>query len=118
MNRYFLLILGSISLAPAVYSGDFVALGECAKNLREKLTLEDAMRVGVTRNQKLIDRFISDLKRRIYPLAYDKWHKLDGGIEIRLKAAGHVLGSAIVEVQHRRGAFRQNVRRRRAAAGG
>jgi metallo-beta-lactamase family protein len=64
------------------------------------ITLEDSMRVGVTRNQKLIERFISDLRHRIRPLAYDKWHKLDGGIEIRLKAAGHVLGSAIVEVQH------------------
>lgn len=64
------------------------------------LTLEDAMRVGVTRNQKLIERFLTDLRRHIYPLAYDKWHEIDGGIEIRLKPAGHVLGSAIVEVQH------------------
>ncbi len=64
------------------------------------LMLEDAMRVGVTRNQKLIERFLTDLRRLIRPCAYDKWHKLDGGIEIRLKAAGHVLGSAIVEVQH------------------
>ncbi len=64
------------------------------------LTLEDAMRVGVTRNQKVIERFLDDLRRLIHPLAYDKWHKLDGGIEIRLQPAGHVLGSAIVEVQH------------------
>ncbi|MEZ6137463.1 MAG: MBL fold metallo-hydrolase [Pirellulaceae bacterium] len=62
------------------------------------LMLEDAMRVGVTRNKRLIERFLSDLRGHMRPLKYNKWHSLDGGIELRLSPAGHVLGSAIVEV--------------------
>lgn len=32
------------------------------------------------------------------PMPYGKWHKLDGGTEMRWPA-GHVLGSAYVEIQ-------------------
>lgn len=69
------------------------------------LMLEDAMRVGVTRNKRLIERFLDDLRRHIRPLAYDKWHPLDDGVELRLTPAGHVLGSAIVEVGYREERF-------------
>ncbi len=61
------------------------------------LMLEDALRVGVTRNKRLIERFIHDLRRYVRPMSYDKWHKLDGGLNMRLTPAGHVLGSSIVE---------------------
>lgn len=64
------------------------------------LMLEDAMRVGVTRNKRLIERFLGDLRKHIRPLAYAKWHKIDGGIQLRLMPAGHILGSAVVEVEH------------------
>ncbi|MCA9193312.1 MAG: MBL fold metallo-hydrolase [Planctomycetales bacterium] len=64
------------------------------------LMLEDALRVGVTRNRRMIERFLNDLRHHIRPMAYYKWHKLDGGIELRLTPAGHVLGSSIVEVDH------------------
>lgn len=63
------------------------------------LMLEDAMRVGVTRNKRLIERFLQELKRHIRPLAYERWHKLDGGVELRFQHAGHVLGSAYVEIE-------------------
>ncbi len=65
------------------------------------LMMEDAMRVGVTRNKRLIERFLQDLRRHIRPMSYHKWHKLDGGIEMRLTPAGHVLGSAVVELEYR-----------------
>lgn len=65
------------------------------------LMLEDAMRVGVTRNKRLIERFLGDLRKHIRPLSYAKWHKIDGGIKLRLMPAGHILGSAVVEVDHR-----------------
>lgn len=64
------------------------------------LMLEDAMRVGVTRNKRLIERFLQDLRRHIRPMSYNKWHKIDGGIEMRLTPAGHVLGSAVVEFDY------------------
>jgi metallo-beta-lactamase family protein len=63
------------------------------------LTMEDAMRVGVTRNKKLIENFLKDMRRRLRPLEYGRWHKIDGGVEIRLQPAGHILGSAYVEVE-------------------
>ena len=69
------------------------------------LMLEDAMRVGVTKNQRLIERFLQDLRKHIRPLAYHKWHQLDGGVQIRLSPAGHVLGSAIVEVEYQEERF-------------
>lgn len=65
------------------------------------LTMEDAMRVGVTRNKKLIDQFLQSMRRQLRPLEYGKWHKIDGGVEVRLQPAGHILGSAYVEVEHR-----------------
>ena len=42
------------------------------------LTMEDAMRVGVTRNKKLIENFLKDMRRRLRPLEYGRWHKIDG----------------------------------------
>ncbi|MEZ6076774.1 MAG: hypothetical protein R3C56_14260 [Pirellulaceae bacterium] len=48
----------------------------------------------------MIERFLSDLRKHIRPLAFAKWHHLDGGVEFGLMPAGHVLGSAIVEVEH------------------
>jgi metallo-beta-lactamase family protein len=65
------------------------------------IMMEDALRVGVTRNKRLIERFLQDLRRHVRPMPYYKWHKLDGGIEMRLSPAGHVLGSSIVELDYR-----------------
>jgi len=64
------------------------------------LTMEDALGVGGIRNKKLIERFIQDMRRRLRPLEYSKWHKIEGGVEVRLQPAGHILGSAYVEVEH------------------
>jgi metallo-beta-lactamase family protein len=65
------------------------------------LMLEDSMRLNMTRNQRLIDRFLVDLRAHIRPLSYGKWHGLDGGVELRFSPAGHVLGSAYVEIEFR-----------------
>ncbi|MEO8269278.1 MAG: MBL fold metallo-hydrolase [Aureliella sp.] len=85
-------------LIAAGFNGPIYCTPPTAKLL--PLMLEDAVRVGVTRNKRLIERFLSDLRKHIRPLAFAKWHKLDGGVEVRLMPAGHVLGSAIVEVEH------------------
>lgn len=86
-------------LIAAGFNGPIYCSPPTAKLL--PLMLEDAIRVGVTRNKRLIERFLSDLRRHIRPMPYYKWHKLDGGIEMRLSPAGHVLGSSIVELDHR-----------------
>jgi len=67
--------------------------------------LEDALRLGVTRNKRVIARFLQDLRRHVIPVGYGKWAKLDGGVSFRLTPAGHVLGSAFVEIEHRQQRF-------------
>ncbi len=83
-------------LIAAGFNGPIYCSPPTAKLL--PLMMEDSLRVGVTRNKRLIERFLHDLRKHIRPVSYDKWHKLDGGIEMRLTHAGHVLGSAIVEI--------------------
>lgn len=85
-------------LIAAGFKGPIYCTPPTAKLL--PLMMEDAMRVGVTRNKRLIERFLQDLRRHIRPVPYGKWHALDGGIEMRLTPAGHVLGSAVVEFDY------------------
>ena len=64
------------------------------------MVIEDALEVGFTRNQALIQRVIAQLKRQIVPLPYKQWHALLPGVpglKVRLSPAGHILGSAYVE---------------------
>jgi len=64
------------------------------------LVLEDALKVGVTRNESLIERVLRLLRGRIKALDYGEWHGVidaDPGLRIRLQPAGHILGSAYVE---------------------
>lgn len=61
------------------------------------LVLEDAVRIGFTRDARLVERFIELLRSRIRPLPYDRWQPIDGvDIAVRLRPAGHILGSAYV----------------------
>ena len=63
------------------------------------LVIEDALKVGVTRNAKIINSVVGRLKQLIVPVAYNEWKQVDDGVQIRLQRAGHILGSAYVEVQ-------------------
>ena len=64
------------------------------------LVLEDALKVGVTRNKALIRRVMQQLKRMIRPLPYGEWQPIEVSsktpLSIRLGRAGHILGSAWV----------------------
>ncbi|HLB31586.1 MAG TPA: MBL fold metallo-hydrolase, partial [Gammaproteobacteria bacterium] len=66
------------------------------------LVLEDAIKVGVTRDRELLQRVIGVLKKQLVALPYDKWQRLtlDGAREemlsVRFSQAGHILGSAYV----------------------
>lgn len=84
-------------LIEAGYNGPIYCTPPTAKLL--PLMLEDALRLGVTRNKRVIARFLQELKRLVRPMAYYKHHKLDGGATMRLVPAGHVLGSAYVEIE-------------------
>jgi len=67
------------------------------------LVLEDAVKVGITRDEKLVGRFIAAMKKRLVPLPYGTWHPLgtwDGvDVSLRLQPAGHILGSAYAELK-------------------
>ena len=65
------------------------------------LVIEDALKVGFTRDKQLIEQVLDVLKTLIVPVAYGEWicipdFRAEG---ICFQAAGHILGSAYVEVQ-------------------
>jgi metallo-beta-lactamase family protein len=66
------------------------------------LVLEDALKIGFTRDTKLINSFLRKVETLLMPLPYGKWVTLTG-CKIRLQAAGHILGSAFVEIKTGRG---------------
>ena len=70
------------------------------------LVIEDALKVGVTRDAKLIARVLDRVRQLTVPLPYGQWHSLttgDPSLRLRLKPAGHILGSAYVECDLRQG---------------
>uniref|UniRef100_UPI00356244DA MBL fold metallo-hydrolase RNA specificity domain-containing protein n=1 Tax=Thioalkalivibrio sp. TaxID=2093813 RepID=UPI00356244DA len=66
------------------------------------LVIEDALKVGFTRDRTLIERFLEEVHSRLVPLEYQTWHTVIEDerhhVRIRLQRAGHILGSAYVEV--------------------
>jgi len=66
------------------------------------LMLEDAVKIGISRDQRLIEGFLDHLKTLLIPLPYDQWQVIAtdtaADVAIRLQPAGHILGSAYVEV--------------------
>ena len=66
------------------------------------LVLEDALKVGVTRDEQLIAGFLRAVNRQIVPCAFNQWLSLpeQAGV-FRLQKAGHILGSAYVEIKHK-----------------
>ena len=63
------------------------------------LVMEDALRIGFTRSRRLIEKFLAHIGELLRPLPYHTWHQIPGGPRIRLRPAGHVLGSTIFEVE-------------------
>ena len=89
------------------------------------LVIEDALKIGFTRNAQLIERFQAQLEKQIVSVPYGKWHSIGrasevsdhtvasasttenaeigegtGTTRIKLKRAGHILGSSYVEVSY------------------
>lgn len=76
------------------------------------LVLEDAVKVGFTRNERLIAGFLAKLKEQIVPLPYKHWQTViagSPGLRVRLQPAGHILGSAYVEMDASDGAGTRRV---------
>ena len=106
-------------LLAAGFSGPVYCSEPSAKLL--PLVLEDALKIGFTRNQQLIERFLKQIKQQIQPLPYKQWQDIGtdltfppsgrgmtpeseeieergkSKLRIKLQQAGHILGSAYVE---------------------
>lgn len=63
------------------------------------LVMEDALRIGFTRSRNLITKFLAHIGHQLRPLPYDAWQEIASGLKIRLRPAGHVLGSTIFEIE-------------------
>jgi metallo-beta-lactamase family protein len=78
----------------------------CAASRRRRccpVVLEDAFAVGVTRDARLVERYLKMVEARIRPMPWRTWYPVfsgpKGSCRIRLQRAGHILGSAYVECE-------------------
>ena len=66
------------------------------------LVIEDALKVGFTRDAALIKRFLDAVSSMLKPLPYKKWQTIVDNnnlcVRVRLRRAGHILGSVYVEI--------------------
>jgi metallo-beta-lactamase family protein len=66
------------------------------------LVIEDALKMGFTRDAKLITRFLQTVQQQLRPLDYKYWKEIYSDdnmlLRMRLQRAGHILGSAYVEL--------------------
>jgi len=87
-------------LLAAGFDGPILCSEPSAKLL--PIVLEDAFRLGVSRDQKQVERYIKLIEQCIIALPYKTWFTLqdtpDLHCRIRLQRAGHILGSAFVEI--------------------
>lgn len=87
-------------LLAARFEGPILCSEPSAKLL--PIVLEDAFKLGVSRDQKQVERHIKLIEQRIIALPYNTWFNLreasDLLCRIRLQRAGHILGSAYVEL--------------------
>ncbi|TMM46395.1 MBL fold metallo-hydrolase RNA specificity domain-containing protein [Colwellia ponticola] len=76
------------------------------------LVIEDALKVGVTRNQSIIQACLKLLNNQLVGVEYKKWQpvnslstqlssqvKTKSTAKIKFQVAGHILGSAYVEIE-------------------
>jgi metallo-beta-lactamase family protein len=68
------------------------------------LVLEDALKVGFTRNWRLIGRFLKQIHKQLVPLDYRRWsevplHDSARQLQVKFQPAGHILGSSYIECQ-------------------
>ena len=67
------------------------------------LVIEDALKMGFTRDRRLIEQFLKTVARQLVPIPYREWYTLVDDtafrVRIKLQRAGHILGSAYVEVE-------------------
>ncbi len=88
-------------LLAAGFKGPILCSEPSAKLL--PVVLADAFAVGVTRDARLVERYLKMVEARIRPIPWRTWYPVfsgpQGSCRIRLQRAGHILGSAYVECE-------------------
>jgi len=89
-------------LLAAGFSGPIYATEATAHLL--PLVIEDAIKVGVTRDERLIRLYLKRLASLLVPVPYKQWFAIEGfgtgmngSLKAKFQVAGHILGSAYVE---------------------
>ena len=83
-------------LMAAGFAGPIYCSEPTAKLL--PLVIEDALKIGFTRNERMIRAFQDTVSGRLRPLAYGTWSEILDGVKIRISPAGHILGSCYIEL--------------------
>ncbi|MDY0250128.1 MAG: MBL fold metallo-hydrolase [Pseudomonas sp.] len=85
-------------LLAAGFNGPIICSEPSAKLL--PIVLEDAFKLGVSRDQHLVEKYIKLIASRIIALPYNRWLPMLKApkVSIRLQRAGHILGSAYIEL--------------------
>ena len=96
-------------LLAAGFKGPIFTSAATAKLL--PMVIEDALKVGVTHDRSIIRTCLKLLKQQIFSLEFNKWYPISKDLgtnsetikkhlyKIRLQRAGHILGSAYVEIE-------------------
>lgn len=61
------------------------------------LVLEDAIKVGITRDESIIRPVLKRVQELLVPVPYKEWVQLNDAVKLKFHPAGHILGSAYVE---------------------
>lgn len=87
-------------LLAAGFQGPILCSEASAKLL--PIVLEDAFKLSFSRDQQHVERYIDRVESRLVALPYQHWFTLvdteELNARIRLQRAGHILGSAYVEI--------------------
>lgn len=87
-------------LLAAGFEGPIICSRPSARLL--PLVLEDAFKLGISRDRTLVERYLKTIAERTVALPYNQWFSLVDTAEtttrVRLQRAGHILGSAYVEI--------------------
>lgn len=91
-----------IGRLPYLMSAGFDAPIYCtpASALLLPLVIEDALKLGFTRDRRLIRQFLARVNELLVPVEFNEWRALPGNLnwQVRFQRAGHILGSAFVEI--------------------
>ncbi|WP_144213678.1 MBL fold metallo-hydrolase RNA specificity domain-containing protein [Shewanella donghaensis] len=87
-------------LLAAGFTGPIVATEATVALL--PMVIEDALKVGVTRNKRIIEACLSRLTAQLVAVPYKQWFDIPlqtgAAAKVKFQPAGHILGSAYIEI--------------------